>query len=53
MRDWRKGRGMNKLKAFEEIIGYKFSDKELLRTAITHSSMQTKTEESISFLMNA
>ncbi len=29
---------MNKLKAFEEIIGYKFSDKMLLQTALTHSS---------------
>lgn len=29
---------MNKLKAFEEIIGYKFNRQELLETALTHSS---------------
>ncbi len=29
---------MNKFKAFEEIIGYKFNDQDLLKTALTHSS---------------
>ena len=29
---------MNKFKAFEEIIGYKFNNQELLKTALTHSS---------------
>lgn len=29
---------MNKIKELEEIIGYKFADKELLKTALTHSS---------------
>ena len=29
---------MEKIKELEEIIGYSFSDKELLRTALTHSS---------------
>jgi len=29
---------MNKLKEFEEIIGYSFNDKTLLKTALTHSS---------------
>ncbi len=29
---------MNQLKEFEEIIGYKFNDRELLKTALTHSS---------------
>jgi ribonuclease-3 len=28
----------NKVKVFEEIIGYKFKDKSLLQTALTHSS---------------
>ncbi len=29
---------MNKLKAFEEIIGYRFTNEELLKNALTHSS---------------
>ncbi len=29
---------MNQLKEFEEIIGYKFTDQSLLKTALTHSS---------------
>ncbi len=29
---------MNQLKEFEEIIGYRFSNQELLKTALTHSS---------------
>jgi len=29
---------MNTLKAFEEIIGYRFTNKDLLKTALTHSS---------------
>lgn len=29
---------MNKIKEFEEIIGYRFADKELLITALSHSS---------------
>ena len=29
---------MNQLKEFEEIIGYKFNDQSLLKTALTHSS---------------
>lgn len=29
---------MNTLKAFEEIIGYKFTNQDLLQTALTHSS---------------
>lgn len=29
---------MNNLKAFEEIIGYKFNDQSLLKVALTHSS---------------
>ncbi len=29
---------MNQLKEFEEIIGYKFNDRMLLKTALTHSS---------------
>lgn len=29
---------MNQLKEFEEIIGYKFTDSSLLKTALTHSS---------------
>ncbi len=29
---------MNKLKAFQEIIGYKFTNQDLLQTALTHSS---------------
>ncbi len=29
---------MNQLKEFEEIIGYKFTEPELLKTALTHSS---------------
>ena len=29
---------MNKLKAFQEVIGYKFNNETLLKTALTHSS---------------
>ena len=33
---------MNKIREFEEIIGYQFSDETLLKVALTHSSFSNE-----------